>query len=145
MHYFIQCARWHCMQDEISFSAPRKVQPCATAVGSLRVRESMSMEVRLPINRLRPRPDMVWQRRRHRRIDEVFLHCGPFAPLRVRGCHFTLGPYLNDVRKIFRFLDPLPPCNCPIHATYQYYRHVLANPLSSQVHDIVYGWSLGRR
>ena len=86
--YFIQSARWHCMQDEISFLMPRKVQPCATAVGSLRVRESMSMEVRLPINRLRPRPDMVWQQQRHRRIDEVFLSL-PAHPLRRSICSIT--------------------------------------------------------
>ena len=59
-----------------------------TDIGTLRVRESMSMEVRLPINRLRPRPDMVWQQQRHRRIDEVFLSL-PAHPLRRSICSIT--------------------------------------------------------
>ena len=45
-----------------------------------------------------------------------------------RSDMYYKGRYLNDVRKIFGFLDPLPPCHCPIHATYQYYCHVLTNP-----------------
>ena len=37
---------------------------------------------------------------------------------------FVRGHSLNDVRKVFRFFDPLPPCRCVI----QYYRHVMDNP-----------------
>ena len=37
------------------------------------------------------------------------------------------GPFTYDIRKILGFQDPFP-CHCPIHATYQYYRHVLTNP-----------------
>ena len=30
--------------------------------------------------------------------------------------------------KFSAFWTPSPPCHCPIHATYQYYCHVLTNP-----------------
>ena len=39
-------------------------------------------------------------------------------------------------------LDPLPPCHCPCHATYQYCHHVFGNTPPPPQRDIIYGWSL---
>ena len=43
--------------------------------------------------------------------------------------------------KFSTFLDPLLPCHCPIHPTYQYYRHILDN--SPVMREVIYGWSPG--
>ena len=39
--------------------------------------------------------------------------------------HSAKGPSIYDVRKIFVFFDPLPPCHYHTHATYQYYMYRL--------------------
>ena len=41
--------------------------------------------------------------------------------------NFHQGPFIYDVRvrKLCGILDPLPPCHCHNHATYQYYRLLL--------------------
>ena len=41
--------------------------------------------------------------------------------------------FTYDIHKIVGFMDPLPPCHCQIHSTYQYYHHVLDNPLPPSV------------
>ena len=57
-------------------------------------------------------------------------------------CH---GVFIYDVRIILGILDPLPPCPCPIHATYQCCHHVsgYSPPLPSA--DIICEWPLSTR
>ena len=50
------------------------------------------------------------------------------------------GSSINDVTQNFHIHGPLPPCHCPIHATYQYYCHVVNIPLPLLVRDVIYGW-----
>ena len=48
------------------------------------------------------------------------LHMHRVSRIRNQGRSQTSAKFLD-------FWTPSPPCHCPIHATYQYCRHILAN------------------